>query len=103
MEHYRLADVAQQVPLLKTREVDYKGVPATQYVGETQVLLERPARTNRVVNGKKIHKNIPGAPITVRLIVSEVRDAAGKILALWLLLTNLPGTVLAETIALCYH
>ena len=99
----RLEDVAQQVPLLKTRQVDYQGVPATQYVGETQVLLERAARTNRVVNGQKKHKNIPGVPITLRLIVSEVRDMAGKVLALWLLLTNLPGTVLAETIALWYY
>jgi hypothetical protein len=99
----RLGDVAPHVPLLKTRQVDYKGVPATQYVGETHVLLARPARTNRVVNGTKKHKNIPGAPLTLRLIVSEVRDAAGKVLALWLLLTNLPETVLAATIALWYY
>ena len=99
----RLGEVAPAVPLRKTRQVDYKGVPATQYVGETQVRVERPARTNRVVNGKKKHKNIPGAPITLRLIVSEVRDAEGKVLALRLLLTNLPGTVLAATIALWYY
>jgi hypothetical protein len=98
-----LGDVAKTVPLVRTGPVSFKGAAATQYVGETTVVLERPARTNRVTNGKKEHKNVPGPPITLRLIVSEIRDAAGRVLACWLLLTNLPAVVKAETIALWYY
>ena len=98
-----LGDVAKTVPLVETRPVSFKGAAATQYVGETSVVLERPARTNRVMNGKKKHKNVSGPPITLRLIVSEIRDAAGQVLACWLLLTNLPAEVSAATIALWYY
>jgi hypothetical protein len=98
-----LGEVAKTVALVETRAVLFKGAAATQYVGETSVVLERPARTNRVTNGKKKHKNVPGPPLTLRLVVSEIRDAAGKVLACWLLLTNLPAEVTAETIALWYY
>lgn len=41
--------------------------------------------------------------LPVRLVVSQVRDAAGKLLAQWCLLTNLPPEVPAERIALWYY
>jgi hypothetical protein len=47
--------------------------------------------------------SVPGRPITLRLVVSEVRDAAGQVLARWLLLTNVPVTVAAATVALWYY
>jgi hypothetical protein len=85
----------------------FKGTPARQSVGETLVTLRRPARTHRTTgtgkHRKKRHHNIAGAPITLRLIVSEVRDQSGKVLATWLLLTNLPESVTPETAALWYY
>ena len=98
-----LGEAAAQVPLVKTREVKHQGDPAIQYVGEIPVLINRPARTHRVVNGKKQHRNISGPPLSLRLIVSEVRDSTGRVLARWLLLSNLPAQILAETIALWYY
>ena len=98
-----LCEAAKQVPLVRTREVSHKGVPVLQYVGETQIIIQRPARTHRVVNGKPQHQNIAGPPITLRLIVSEVRDSKGQVLARWLLLSNLPAEVSAEKIALWYY
>jgi hypothetical protein len=87
------------------REVDYKGKLARQFVAQAPVVLERPATTNRVhqATGKPVRKFISGPPLSLRLIVSEVRDDQGKVLARWLLLTNLPAQVDASTIALWYY
>ncbi len=98
-----LRDVARRVPLARSREVLHKGVPATQYAGEACVVIERPARTHRVLNGKKRHHNISGPPLSLRLIVSEIRDARGIVLARWLLLTNVPAAITAERVALWYY
>jgi len=90
-----------------SREVLFKGTPARQHVGETSVIIRRPARTHRTTGigrqRKKRHHNIAGAPITLRLVVSDVRDQGGKVLATWLLLTNLPVSVSAATVALWYY
>jgi hypothetical protein len=87
------------------RPVLIKGKPACQFVAETTVVLDRPARTHRVdpKTGKLKHRNIPGPPLSLRLIVSELRDHRGKLLARWLLLTNLPTSVEAATVALWYY
>jgi hypothetical protein len=88
------------------RVVDYKGKPGQQqFVAEAAVVLERPATTQRVdkETGDTVKKRIPGPPLLLRLIVSEVRDDKGQVLARWLLLTNLPASVDAATVALWYY
>lgn len=88
-----------------TRSVLWKGKPAQQFVTEAAVVLDRPARTQRVdpETGQAKHKNIAGPPLPLRLVVSEVRGVGGKVLARWLLLTNLPTSVEAATVALWYY
>lgn len=44
-----------------------------------------------------------GEPVTLRLIVSEVRAENGRVLAQWLLLSNVPATVDAGRLALWYY
>jgi hypothetical protein len=85
--------------------VEFQGKTATQYVAETWVVLERPARSQRVdpASGKAVHRQLAGVPLPLRLIVSEVRDQHGKVLARWLLLSNLPEAVSAAQIALWYY
>ena len=88
------------------REVLFKGVPARQFVAETTVTIRRPARTHRVDRrtGKPRHRNVAGRAITLRLVVSEVRDGeTGRVLARWLLLSNLPHEVPPATLALWYY
>lgn len=80
------------------RAVQYHGQTAVQTVAETTVVLTRPAYRNR--KGKR--RVIPGKPLTLRLVVSQVRDAAGALLAQWCLLTNLPPEVEATQVALWY-
>lgn len=98
----QVATILPQVALRYTREVAYKGRPAAQYVGETTVTLHRPAREHRMVKGCHVHRTRKGKPLTLRLVVSEIRDEAGVVRARWLLWTNVRG-VDAATIALWYY
>jgi hypothetical protein len=105
----RLDQVADRLKRRKkfreTGQVQFKGKPAWQFVAETMVVMHRPARTHRVdpKTGKAKHQNIGGPPLPLRLVVSEVRNAKGKVLARWLLLSNLPPQAKAATVALWYY
>lgn len=105
----RLGEVADDLKahngFVLTGPVQFKDRPATQYVAETIVVLHRPARTHRLdpKTGKARHHNIAGAALPLRLIVSEVRDEKGTVLARWLLLSNLPQAVAAAQVALWYY
>jgi hypothetical protein len=87
----------QRQAFVPSREVLYKGVKAQQHVAETAVTLSRPA--------KRQHGRVSqaGLALLLRLIVSEVRDDKGKVLAVWLLLSNLPEVVDAAEVALWYY
>lgn len=65
---------------------DYHGRKAALWIAETEAVLDRPAKKN--VAGKKFQR--AGRPLELRLVVVEVRDAEGKVLAHWLLLSNVP-------------
>jgi hypothetical protein len=102
----RVADTLQKRGAFRaTRQVLIKGMPAQQFVAETTVILNRPARYYRVdpKTGKSKHANISGPPLSLRLVVSVIRNEHGKMLARWLLLTNLPTRVKAATVALWYY
>ncbi len=59
-----------------------------------------PART--MVGKRQV--SIPGPPLPLRLIVVQVRDATGRVLAVWYLLTNAPVVWLStEHLARCYY
>jgi hypothetical protein len=93
------AALEQQGAFGEARAVRYRGQRATQAVAETQVVLTRPAYRNR--QGKR--RVIPGKPLRLRLVVSQVRDAEGTLLAQGCLLTNLPAAVEAAEVALWYY
>jgi hypothetical protein len=96
-------ELAQQGKLHAGSHLDYKDKKARTFVGETRVILHRPARPHRVgVDGKKRHRNVPGPAITLRLVVSEVRDSTGQVLTRWLLLSNLPPSIDPARIAQWY-
>jgi len=83
------------------REVTYQGRPASQWVAEASVTLRRAGQRNRPAAGDR--KRIAGAPLDLRLVISEVRDPEGALLATWYLLTNLPEEVAAGDVALWYY
>ena len=81
-------------------EAHYHGRKANLFVAETEVVLHRPAR--RKEGDKKVE--IPGPPLPLRLVVTEVRDNEGVVLARWLLLSNVPRDLAgAATIAKWYY
>lgn len=85
----------------------YHGRKARLFVAEVEVVLHRAGKRNQRDpgnQGKKKKIEIPGPPLPLRLVVTEVRDLEGRVLARWLLLTNVPtGSADAATIALWYY
>jgi hypothetical protein len=78
----------------------YHGRKANLFVAEAAVVLHRPAR--RKEGNKKV--DIPGPPLPLRLVVTEVRDTEGRVLARWLLLSDVPTDLAdAATIATWYY
>ena len=60
-------------------------------VAETSVVLHRPAKKatgEKTAGGHKKKIEVPGPPLTLRLIVTRVVDEQGRILAEWCLLSN---------------
>jgi len=81
-------------------EALYHGRPARLKVAETKVIVTRPAR--KMIDGKQV--SVKGPPLTMRLIVTRVEDAAGKLLASWFLLSNVPAEWAdAALLARCYY
>lgn len=95
------AELAQQFRLSRT--VQYRGRQALQYVAETTVKLTQPARQQRLRHGKTSYRMIKGRALDLRLVLAQVRDQDGNVLATWRLWTNLPASVEAATIALWYY
>lgn len=86
--------------LQDAREVIYHGRAYRQWVGQTTVTLYRAGKHR--VNGRQ--KEVPGRALTLRLVVAQVRDNAGRVLARWWLLSNVPiEQASAQTIALWYY
>ena len=100
----KLAEIAMQLrtqgDFTLAREVTYQQQSVEQWVAETSVVLTRAARPQRKGEPRKI---LPGDPLPLRLIVSELRDATGKVLAVWYLLTSVPAEIQSAQIALWYY
>lgn len=65
---------------------------------ETDVILDRPARTRT----GDTQREVPGAPLPLRLVLTRVIDQLGVVRAEWLLFTDVPATTDAKTIARWY-
>jgi hypothetical protein len=102
-EELSLAALAQRLEFRRSRDVEYQGQKAVQRVATTEIVLDRPAWRHRQQGGRTINERVPGPAIPLRLVITRVCDATGKTLAVWYLLTNVPPTVLAETVALWYY
>jgi hypothetical protein len=103
-QEWRLCELATHLEgWQKVRAVEYRGQQVEQWVIQAPVVLERPAWRNRVVKGQRVHVCVPGPALPVRLVVCQLKDSQQKVLSQWLLLTNLPETVEASTVALWYY
>jgi hypothetical protein len=96
-----LAEARAADALKFSREVTYHGRAAQQFVVEYAIRLTRAGQRNRPNSGDR--RRVPGPPLELRLVISEVRDLDGKPLAVWYLLTNVEAEVAAATLALWYY
>ena len=83
-------ELGQQQGFRYSREVEFKGRVAKQYVAETAVVITRPAKPHRTRHGPT-PRRVPGAAIALRLVISRIEDRGGTVLSEWLLWTNVPG------------
>src|SRR5207244_2940496 len=82
------------------RDVEIQNKSGKLFVAETEVVLDGDA-WQRDQNEKKYR--VPGAALTLRFVVAQVRDEEGRVLAEWLLLTNVPADISADMIATWYY
>jgi hypothetical protein len=100
---WSLAELAGRLRFRRSREVRYGGQTAVQHVAAAEVVLDQPAYRHRRRRGRWVKGRVPGPPLPLRLVVSRVRDGAGRTPAVWYLLTDLPASVDAATAALWYY
>lgn len=100
-------ELEEQKSFRYSREVEYKGKGAKQYVAETRVVIERPAKPQRTKHSNGEGRRVPGEAIELRLIGSRITDKGGELLSEWWLWTNLPEVgpegARAEEIAQWYY
>lgn len=93
--------LADGVPLQPAQAVEWEGGSTAQLlVGETPVLLTRPARRRGTDGKERVEK---GPPLPLRLIVCEVRLPDETVAARWCLLSNVPPEVAADTLVDWYY
>lgn len=82
------------------RAVSYRDTTAPLWVAETSVTLHRPAKKS--IKGRKSEK--AGRPLALRYVVVQLRDDGGRVLAEWMLLSNVPAAwATAARLAFCYY
>jgi hypothetical protein len=99
----KLREVAAGLAFNRECEVVYKGHPAQQWLASAEVYLTRKAKpAGRDAQGKRL-KREAGEALRVRLVVSRIHDAAGGLMAQWVLLTNATADVSDAQVALWYY
>ena len=84
--------------------VQYHQKRARLFVNACDVTITRPHHQRAIdENGKRKSLKIPGEPVKARFIVSRVVDAKNNVLATWMLMSNLPHEVSAQTISRWYY
>jgi hypothetical protein len=98
----KLNALAEQLTYTLAGEVPFKGRSAQQWTAQSFVVLTRKARPARCVDGKRVAASA-GEPLPLRLVVSRIYDEQGRLLAQWLLLTNVDDQVDAASVARWYY
>jgi hypothetical protein len=99
----KLGQVAATLRFEAGCQVQHKGGHARQWIASTTVVITRAARPwGKDAEGKR-KKAVKGVSLKARLVITQVRDEDGKVLAEWFLLSNVPEQVSADRLALWYY
>ena len=99
----RIGDVADQVTCCTIKAFQYKGIGVTLRVGETSIVVSRPAKSKQTnAQGQRVAV-IAGEPIAARLIVAELVNADGVALTRWTLLSNVDREIDTQELAQWYY
>jgi hypothetical protein len=103
-EEYLLSDIRRYLKERKQfRSVgkgNYRGKPSQLWVVETEVILHRAAK--KKIQGKQVI--VPGRPLKLRSIFVELRSHKNRVLAQWILLSNVMREwATTEHLARCYY
>ena len=86
------------------KNIDYKKKKVKIYVNSVDVLITRDAYIKNIDDkGKITYKRKKGKAVKSRFIVERLVDKDNKVVAIWLLLSNLKSDVDAKTIGLWYY
>jgi len=97
----RLREIAPELTWRPDKIVEFTaGLQAQAFVAETEVVFAEPAH-RRLPGGKR--QVIKGEPLSVRLIIVQLRLPDESVCAEWYLVTNLPPEVSARVIAEWYY
>lgn len=97
-----LAQAAAGLSYRPAAAFEHEGRSLVPWVGSGTVVLTRPARPKRKDAAGQRVPPVAGEPLTVRLVVSRVRDGADAEVATWYLLTRVAETIPDATIAQWY-
>ena len=92
--------VANSLTYQPTRQVQYRGKTCNQWVAQTEVTITGESAPSQA-KGKK--PAVAGPAIKARLVVSRVMSEDGRVLAQWLLMSNVDKEIDAGTLALWYY
>jgi len=87
-----------------TKSIEYKKMKVKIYVNSVDIEITRDAHVKYIdTKGKITYKKQKGKSIKSRFLVERLVDEDSKVVATWLLLSNLQDDVSDETIALWYY
>jgi hypothetical protein len=98
-----IAKVAEQLDFKAVRPVKHKGKLCTQWIAGTTVVMTRDSQAKHEKNSKEPSKHVAGEHLNLRLVVSKITDATGKLVAQCYLLSNVDASVDDAQIALWYY
>lgn len=99
----KLKDVTDQVATHEIKCIEYKGQKVMLHVGEADIRITRSAKPKqRNTEGKRVAPQV-GEPVDVRLVVAQVKDATGKVLSRWSLLSNVAKEISCTELSTWYY
>ena len=95
--------LSQAVEYKKIKTIKDKKKTLTLEGCEVDIEVRRKQTIDRKINGERVQKRIEGEPIKAKFIAVKLLNEEGKVLSIWLLLSNVNSKVSLETLVTWYY